>query len=64
MRNTLKLNLRTTEFAFDEGEGDQTLADWRDGHWTYFTKEAAENELEFTEKSLIACERFNLLWAK
>lgn len=52
------------EFAFDEGEGDQTLEDWREGHWRYFTKEAAENGLEFNEKSLICCERFKLLYSK
>lgn len=52
------------EFAFDEGEGDQTLEDWRDGHWRYFTKEAAENGLEFNEKSLVCCERFRLLFPK
>ena len=50
-------------FAFDEGEGDQTLEDWRDGHWAYFTKEAAENGLKFNEKSLICCERFKLLFS-
>lgn len=52
------------EFAFDEGEGDQTLEDWRDGHWQYFTQEAAELGIEFNEKSLICCERFRLLFAK
>ncbi|NJM53433.1 MAG: ASCH domain-containing protein [Blastocatellia bacterium] len=51
------------QFAFDEGEGDQTLEDWRDGHWAYFTKEAAENGLEFNEKSLICCERFKLIFS-
>ena len=51
-------------FAFDEGEGDQTLRDWRDGHWRYFTKEAAEFGLEFNETSLVACERFRLLFPK
>lgn len=51
-------------FAFDEGEGDQTLEDWRDGHHRYFTKEAAESGLEFNEKSLICCERFRLLFPK
>lgn len=51
-------------FAFDEGEGDQTLRDWRDGHWRYFTKEAAEFGLEFNEKSLVCCERFRLLYPK
>lgn len=52
------------KFAFDEGEGDQTLESWRDGHWQYFTKEAAKWNLEFNEKSLICCERFKLLFTK
>lgn len=52
------------QFAFDEGEGDQTLEDWRNEHRRYFTKEAAEFSLEFNEKSLIACERFKLLYSK
>jgi uncharacterized protein YhfF len=52
------------QFAFDEGEGNQTLENWRDGHWRYFTKEAAELEIEFNEKSLICCERFRLLLVK
>jgi uncharacterized protein YhfF len=60
----LPFNEVDAEFAFDEGEGDQTLADWREGHWSYFTKEAAENGLEFNEKSLICCERFRLLYPK
>lgn len=52
------------EFAFDEGEGNQTLEYWREVHRQYFTKEAAENRLEFNEKSLICCERFRLLYSK
>jgi uncharacterized protein YhfF len=52
------------EFAFDEGEDDRTLESWRAGHRRYFTKEAAENNLEFNEKSLVCCERFRLLFAK
>jgi len=52
------------QFAFDEGEGDQSYEYWRDVHWRYFTKEAAENDLEFNEKSLVCCERFKLLFAK
>ncbi len=52
------------QFAFDEGEGDQTLEDWREGHWKYFTKEAEELNFEFNEKSLVACERFKLLYPK
>jgi uncharacterized protein YhfF len=60
----LPFNEVDAEFAFDEGEGDQTLADWRKGHWAYFTKEAAANGLEFNENSLICCERFKLLYSK
>ena len=52
------------EFAFDEGEGDQTLRYWREIHRQYFTKEAKEFNLEFNENSLIACERFKLLFSK
>ena len=52
------------QFAFDEGEGDQTLEFWRDVHWRYFTKEAAQLNLEFNEKSLVCCERFQLLFPK
>ena len=49
-------------FAFDEGEGDRSLEYWRDVHHRFFTREAAENGLEFHEKSLICCERFELLF--
>jgi uncharacterized protein YhfF len=52
------------QFAFDEGEGNQTLKDWRERHWRYFTKEAAELGLEFNENSLVCCERFRLLYSK
>jgi uncharacterized protein YhfF len=52
------------QFAFDEGEGNQTLENWRNGHWKYFTRESQELDIEFNEKSLVACERFRLLFAK
>jgi uncharacterized protein YhfF len=42
------------QFAFDEG--DRTLEYWREVHWLYFTKEVAELNLEFNEKSIVACE--------
>ena len=52
------------QFASDEGEGDRTLRYWREVHRIYFTKEAAELNIEFNEKSLVACERFKLLYPK
>lgn len=58
----LPFNEVDAEFAFDEGEGDQTLGYWRAVHWKYFMQEAAELGIEFNEKSLIACERFKLLF--
>ena len=51
-------------FAFDEGEGDQTLEDWREAHWAYFSREAPEYGLTFNETSIICCERFRVLYAK
>lgn len=52
------------EFAFDEGEDDQTLESWREGHWSYFTREAAELGFKFDEDSIVCCERFRLLFPK
>lgn len=50
------------QFASDEGEGDQSLEYWREVHWDYFSKEAADLNIKFDEKSLICCERFILLY--
>ena len=52
------------QFAFDEGEGDQTLDYWRDVHNRYFTVEAAELGLEFSKSSIICCERFRLVYPR
>lgn len=52
------------EFAFDEGEGDRSLDYWRKVHHEFFTQDAAENGLEFNEKSIVVCERFELLFPK
>ncbi len=52
------------QFASDEGEGDQTLEYWRDVHRQYFTRETAELGLYFNERSIVCCERFELLYAR
>lgn len=52
------------QFAHDEGEGDQTLGYWRDVHWRYFTREAAELGIDFDGKSVVCCERFALLFPR
>lgn len=60
----LPFNEVDANFAFDEGEGDQSLDHWRSVHWDYFAREAAENGFEFNETSIVCCERFRLLFPK
>lgn len=60
----LPFNEVDAEFAFDEGEGDQSLDYWRSVHWDYFAREAAEHRFEFDETSIVCCERFRLLFPK
>jgi uncharacterized protein YhfF len=49
-------------FAWDEGEGDRSLADWRDGHIRYFTLSAAEEGWVFDEDTEVVLERFTVVW--
>ena len=49
-------------FAWDEGEGDRTLADWMDGHRRFFTRELAAVGRAFDERMLVDLERFELLY--
>lgn len=60
----LPFNQVDAEFASDEGEGDQSLENWRDVHWRYFSREAIEHGFRFDENSAICCERFELLFPK
>jgi uncharacterized protein YhfF len=50
------------EYALVEGEGDKSLDYWREGHRRFFTIDAAEYGVEFSEKSLVICQKFNLLY--
>jgi uncharacterized protein YhfF len=43
-------------FAADEGEGDQTLADWREAHRRYFTRRGT-----FAPDMELWCERFRMV---
>ena len=43
-------------FAFEEGEGDRSLAFWRDAHRAYFSRQG-----RFDENMLLMCERFKLV---
>jgi len=43
-------------FAYDEGEGDRSLAYWRDAHRAYFGRLG-----RFSEDMMLMCERFRLI---
>lgn len=49
-------------FAWDEGEGDRSLDDWRRGHRAYFERQAAREGWTFTEDEPVVLERFEVIW--
>ena len=52
------------DFAFAEGEGDRSLASWRDGHWRYFSRALPRIGREPAETMPLVCERFRLLYPR
>ncbi len=50
------------QFAWDEGEGDRTLPDWKDGHWRYFSRECEALGRAMSEDAPVCLERFELLY--
>ena len=49
-------------FAWDEGEGDRTIEDWKDCHRRFFTRELAGGGRTFDESMEVDLERFELLY--
>lgn len=49
-------------FAFREGEGDRSLAYWRDVHWRYFARECAAIGREPDPRMPVVCESFVVCW--
>ncbi|QIK62870.1 ASCH domain-containing protein [Leucobacter viscericola] len=49
------------EHAFSEGEGDRTLADWRQGHERYW-RNYSENPRGFEPDMPVICERFRVVY--
>ncbi len=50
------------DFAFKEGEGDQTLEYWQKTKKKYFEKKAEEYGIEFSDDTLIVCEEFEVIF--
>ena len=50
------------QHAYDEGEGDRSLAYWRQVHWQVFSAECAALGREPTEDMPLVCERFRVIF--
>lgn len=50
------------EQAYLEGEGDRSLAFWRDVHWHFFSRECAQIGRTPDETMPVICERFKLVY--
>lgn len=55
-------NTVDSQFASDEGEGDRSLAYWREVHWRFFSKESASIGREPREDMLVVCEHFRVVF--
>ncbi|WP_461535047.1 ASCH domain-containing protein [Spongorhabdus nitratireducens] len=53
----------TAEFAAAEGEGDKSLAWWRDAHWQFFSRECREQGLDPDENMMLVLERFKVVYS-
>ena len=51
----------TAEYAAIEGEGDGSLAYWREAHWSFFSRECERLGREPAESMLVVCSVFALL---
>lgn len=56
-------NQITDKHAYDEGEGDRTLAYWKKVHQNFFTKELEKYNLEFDENRCVVYEHFKLVFS-
>lgn len=51
-------------FARDEGEGDLSLAYWRDAHRQFFTATLPAIGCRFSEDMPLVCERFRVIYGR
>jgi uncharacterized protein YhfF len=51
-------------FAWDEGEGDRSLAWWRRGHDAYFSRRCEALGVPFNDEVIVVFERFDLVWPR
>ena len=58
----LPYNEVPSEFAYDEGEGNRSLAYWRQAHWSYFGRRCADIGRKPTLTMPVICEHFRLVY--
>lgn len=51
----------TADYAAIEGEGDGSLAYWREAHWAFFSRECHRLGRQFDESMAVVCSEFELL---
>jgi uncharacterized protein YhfF len=51
-------------FAYDEGEGDRSLAYWRKVHWHFFGRSCERIGRDLRQDMPLICERFHLIYTE
>lgn len=51
-----------SQFAYDEGEGDRSLAYWRRAHWRFFTGVCERIGRDPEDSMPLVCERFRVVY--
>jgi uncharacterized protein YhfF len=59
----LPFNEVSEQFAFEEGEGDRSLTEWRIAHENYFRRNHFGKRV-FDETMPLVCERFKVVYTK
>lgn len=50
------------QFASDEGEGDRSVAYWRQAHYDFFSRTLPAVGRQFSETMPLVCERFHVIY--
>ncbi len=59
----LPFNEVDEQFAYDEGEGERTLVQWRRDHWSFFGRSCERIGKERSETMPVLCERFRVVFS-
>jgi uncharacterized protein YhfF len=60
---TIPFDEVTADYAWDGGEGDRSLASWREMYWKYIERECQRLAMEPIAKTPLLMERFRLVYA-